>query len=102
MATGSGKTLIMHLNYRQYLHYNKKPLDNILLIAPNEGLSQQHLDELRASNILAMRFDLNESGVLINKGRVKVTEITKLVIEKTGEEEGNGQKPSHRRRAFLL
>ena len=22
MATGSGKTLLMHLNYRQYLHYN--------------------------------------------------------------------------------
>ena len=42
MATGSGKTLIMHLNYYQFLHYNAKPLDNILLITPNEGLSEQH------------------------------------------------------------
>jgi hypothetical protein len=87
MATGSGKTLIMHLNYRQYLHYNKEPLDNILLITPNEGLSQQHIDELQASNISAVRFDLNESGLLMNKGGVKVTEITKLVLEKTGEGE---------------
>ncbi len=79
MATGSGKTLIMHLNYRQFLHYNREPLDNILLITPNEGLSQQHLDEMQTSNISAVRFDLNESGLLMNKGRVKVTEISKLV-----------------------
>ena len=43
MATGSGKTLLMHINYRQFLHYHCDPLDNILLITPNEGLSQQHL-----------------------------------------------------------
>ena len=30
MATGSGKTLILHLNYYQFLHYNKELLDNIL------------------------------------------------------------------------
>ena len=40
MATGSGKTLIMHLNYRQFLHYNTRPLDNILLITPNEGMTE--------------------------------------------------------------
>jgi hypothetical protein len=43
MATGSGKTLIMHLNYRQFLCYNRRPLDNILLITPNEGMTEQHL-----------------------------------------------------------
>jgi len=37
MATGSGKTLIMHVNYRQFLHYNDLPLDNILLITPYGG-----------------------------------------------------------------
>ena len=63
MATGSGKTLIMHLNYRQFLHYNTKPLDNILLITPNEGLTEQHLAELAASDIPARRFDLNETGL---------------------------------------
>ena len=41
----------MHLNYRQFLHYNRDPLDNILLITPNEGLSDQHLAELQTSNI---------------------------------------------------
>jgi len=85
MATGSGKTLIMHLNYRQFLHYNDQPLDNILLITPNEGLSEQHLAELAASEIPARRFDLNESGLgLAVKDAVRVIEITKLVEEKRG------------------
>ncbi len=85
MATGSGKTLIMHLNYRQFLHYNRDPLDNILLITPNEGLSEQHLTELQTSNISAARFDLNESSLLMSaRNAVKVTEITKLVEEKRG------------------
>ena len=85
MATGSGKTLIMHLNYRQFLHYNDRPLDNILLITPNEGMTEQHLAELAASGIAARRFDLNESGLgLATKNTVRVIEITKLVEEKRG------------------
>ena len=88
MATGSGKTLLLHLNYRQFLHYNREPLDNILLITPNEGLSQQHLHELQASSIPAQRFDLNQSGSLLwDRGTVGVIEITKLVMEKRGEGE---------------
>ena len=86
MATGSGKTLLMHLNYRQYLHYNQEPLDNILLITPNEGLSQQHLEEFAASGVPARRFDLNESGLFGTEAdTVRVTEITKLVSEKRGQ-----------------
>lgn len=85
MATGSGKTLIMHLNYRQFLHYNNQPLDNILLITPNEGLSEQHLNEMAASGIPCRRFDLNESGLGAGiKDVVRVIEITKLVQEKRG------------------
>ena len=85
MATGSGKTLIMHLNYRQFLCYNGKPLDNILLITPNEGLSEQHLAELQASNIPASRFELNKSSLLgAGRNAIEVTEITKLVEEKRG------------------
>lgn len=85
MATGSGKTLILHLNYYQFLHYNREPLDNILLITPNEGLSEQHLKELAASGIPARRFDLNTSS-LWSAGQhvVQVIEITKLVEEKRG------------------
>ena len=88
MATGSGKTLLMHLNYRQYLHYNREQLDNILLITPNEGLTRQHLDELSASGIPARRFDLNEGGLFGQESdTVRVTEITKLVMKKEGEGE---------------
>lgn len=85
MATGSGKTLILHLNYRQFLHYNDAPLDNILLITPNEGLSEQHLEEMAASNIPCRRFNLNESSLLtVETDAVRVIEITKLVEQKRG------------------
>ena len=86
MATGSGKTLLMHLNYRQYLHYNREPLDNVLLITPSEDLSQQHLDEMMASGIPARRFDMDESALFgAAANTVQVIEITKLVTEKRGQ-----------------
>ena len=85
MATGSGKTLIMHVNYRQFLHYNREPLDNVLLITPNEGLSEQHAAELAASDIRCRRFDPNAGGLLTAaENEVSVIEITKLVQEKRG------------------
>lgn len=85
MATGSGKTLIMHINYLQFLHYNSRPLDNILLITPNEGLTEQHMDEMAVSSIPCERFTLGESGLgLIDPDTVRVIEITKLVQEKRG------------------
>jgi hypothetical protein len=85
MATGSGKTLIMHVNLRQFLHYNHQPLDNILLITPNEGLTGQHMDEMTTSGIACQRFDLQESGLgLLDPHTVRVIEITKLVEEKRG------------------
>jgi hypothetical protein len=86
MATGSGKTLILHFNYHQFLHYNTEPLDNILLITPpGEALSEQHLSELAASGIPARRFDLNHSGLFAGgRNSVQVIEITKLVEEKRG------------------
>ena len=89
MATGSGKTLIMHINYMQFLKYNNEPLDNILLITPNEGLSQQHLDDLKSSNIPASNLIHNGTSSL-ESGRdneIKVIEITKIVAKKTGEGE---------------
>ena len=55
MATGSGKTHILHINYLQIMHYNKGPhkidFDNILLITPNAILSNQHLRELKMAAI---------------------------------------------------
>ena len=89
MATGSGKTLLLHINLRQFRHYKGEPPDNIILITPNEGLSAQHLAELAASNIPAARFEANGAPRLprLETDAVSVTEITKLVLEKSGEGE---------------
>ncbi len=85
MATGSGKTLIMHINYKQFLHYNNNALDNIILVTPNEGLSDQHLMELTTSGIPCRRFDLNNNGLFVaGRNEIQVIEITKLVEKKQG------------------
>lgn len=62
-ATGSGKTLLMHVNILQYLHYFKagksaKP-DKVIVLTPNEGLSRQHKEELELSGFSASLFDKN-------------------------------------------
>lgn len=86
MATGSGKTLLMHLNYLQFLFYNREPLDNVLLITPNEGLTGQHLEEMRRSGIPCERFSGGESGFgFAADDVVRVLEITKLKEEKRGQ-----------------
>ena len=81
-ATGSGKTLLMHVNLLQFRHYGKKygreEVDNVLLITPNEGLSTQHLGEFAESGISAERFTENQNGRVID---IQVIEITKLADE---------------------
>jgi len=62
MATGSGKTLVMHANILQYQHYlekhgRRRELNRILLLTPNEGLSQQHLREFETAGIDAELFN---------------------------------------------
>ena len=84
MATGAGKTLIMHINYHQYLHYCKEALDHIVLITPNEGLSEQHIRELANSDIRCERFNIEGNRSSNNYNALQVIEITKLVEEKTG------------------
>ena len=85
MATGSGKTLLMHLNLHQFLHYNKKELDNILLVTPYEVLSAQHIADMMESGITCRPFTLQADAQATVRGdAVKVIEITKLVEEKTG------------------
>lgn len=77
-ATGSGKTLLMHVNILQYLYYSKgRNLNKILLLTTDEGLSRQHIDELALSNISAQGFIKNGSS-LYNGRIVEVIEITKL------------------------
>jgi len=88
MATGSGKTLLFHANYLQFRHYAREagqPIDNILLVTPNENLTQQHLEEMAESDIPCARFSLEGSGLGESRpGTVRIIEITKLVSEKTG------------------
>ena len=83
MATGAGKTLIMHINYRQYLHYCKDELHNVVLITPNRGLSEQHMFELGNSNIPCERFNVEGNRLRLVRNAMRVIEITKLVDDKT-------------------
>ncbi|WP_457641287.1 DEAD/DEAH box helicase family protein [Persephonella sp.] len=85
MATGSGKTLIMHINYWQILKYSKNDWDNIILITPNEGLSKQHYEELRLSGILCKLYDGNIDNLQTKDKEILVIDIYKLTKEKKGE-----------------
>ncbi|MEO0209836.1 MAG: DEAD/DEAH box helicase family protein [candidate division WOR-3 bacterium] len=85
MATGSGKTLIMHINYYQFLNYKLFSPDNIILITPNEGLSKQHKEELEKSGIPCRLYGEGLNGGLIKSlDEILIIEITKLVEEKKG------------------
>ena len=86
-ATGSGKTLIMHVNIRQFLYYLDKSrrtreFNRILLVTPNEGLSRQHLAEIQLSGIYAEIFAKDRYAMF--KNAVEIIEITKLA-SKDGE-----------------
>ncbi|MBN1139359.1 MAG: DEAD/DEAH box helicase family protein [Anaerolineae bacterium] len=85
MATGSGKTLLMHINYYQYLHYHPGTLDNILLVTTGEGMSEQHIAEMEKSGIPCRQFSASSADLFgIAPHTVKVIEIHKLVEEKMG------------------
>ena len=82
MATGSGKTLLMHANILQYQHAltrhgRPRELNRILLLTPNEGLSQQHLREFEAAGIAAELFNKDGRG-LFSGHAVEIIEVTRL------------------------
>jgi len=86
-ATGSGKTLLMHVNYRQFAHYAEqhgkaKHMTRTLLITPNEGLSEQHEAEMRLSGIEVGRLVLDNNDMFTSQSghmsRIDFIEITKL------------------------
>ena len=82
-ATGSGKTLMLHVNIKQYLYYaekhHAKKLNRILILTPNEGLSNQHIHELNASGFHANLFTKQGQGGLFGgKQTVEVIDINKL------------------------
>lgn len=85
MATGSGKTLVMHINYWQIINYTKNFWDNIVLITPNEGLSRQHYEELKLSGIPCKIYDGNLDSLKTKPNEILIIEISKLTEEKKGE-----------------
>jgi hypothetical protein len=82
MATGSGKTLG---DARQHpavpaLPGQARPrreLNRIILLTPNEGLSQQHLREFQAAGIEAELFNKDGRGLFAGQA-VEILEVTKL------------------------
>ncbi len=84
-ATGSGKTLLMHVNILQYRHYLEKhgrerELNRIILLTPNEGLSVQHLEEFAQSGLKAELF--NKDGATLFSGKqIEIIDIHKLKDE---------------------
>lgn len=82
MATGSGKTLLMHVNILQYQHYltlhnHNKKINCIILLTPNEGLSHQHKEEFDLSKIYAELFSKDGRGLFTGKA-VEIIDIHKL------------------------
>ena len=85
-ATGSGKTLIMHINISQFRHYLKKAkaldphieINKIIVLAPNEGMANQHLEELKLSHISAESFSKSGFGSAVD---VIVIDMNKLKEE---------------------
>lgn len=85
-ATGSGKTLLMHVQKMQYEHYarmngKQDELSRTILITPNERLSEQHMAEFQLSDIQShplLEKRGNLYGSSSSKSDVDVLEITKL------------------------
>ena len=82
MATGSGKTLLMHTNILQYqhalgVHGRRRELNRILLLTPNEGLSQQHLREFEVAGINAELFSKDGRGIFSGH-TIEILEVTRL------------------------
>lgn len=81
-ATGSGKTLLLHVNLLQYQHYLRlhqrtKELNRVIVLTPNEGLSRQHLAEFRESGLEAELFDKSGGGLFTGQ-KIELIDIGKF------------------------
>jgi len=82
MATGSGKTIIMHINYLQYLHYHQKhanvrPLNNVILLDPHEDLSKQHQRKLWEQSEIEARL-IDGKNLKYKIEGIKILDFNKL------------------------
>jgi len=94
MATGSGKTFLLHINYLQFLHYNQGPkaldIKNIILITPTEYLTSQHLTYCQQSSIPAEPLQIRSGHFASAASSIslQVIDIYKLTEEKKGKGKG--------------
>ena len=89
-ATGSGKTLLMHINIKQFIFYLKRAkringsiaINKIIVLSPNEGMSKQHLSELTLSGIKANIFNKDGGGMFNGQNEgVAIIDMNKLKEE---------------------
>ncbi|QQE11528.1 DEAD/DEAH box helicase family protein [Planctomycetota bacterium] len=94
-ATGSGKTLLMHIHIMQFRYYHRlaykggqwPKLDQIILVTPNDGLTKQHAQEFEYSGFdVATIDDRGEAGALWASHAKR--DILILDIHKFREEQG--------------
>lgn len=82
IATGGGKTLMMHANILQFRRYyslfgNDQEFNRTILLTPNESLSRQHLKEFERSGIAARQFT-KEGNITIAENTIDIIDIHKL------------------------
>src|SRR5690606_13264655 len=72
----------MHVNLLQFWHYQQRynrqrDINRVILLTPNEGLSQQHLEEFQLSGITAEIFD-KETRSMFTGQTIEIIDIHKL------------------------
>ena len=87
-ATGSGKTLLMHVNLAQFRHYADEAgelgeYSRAILLTPGEDLTAQHLREFRASGVSAERFRPD----LLSQPGGDLARVDAIELQKLGEED---------------
>ncbi|MBU3004275.1 DEAD/DEAH box helicase family protein [Paraglaciecola arctica] len=95
IATGGGKTLIMHCNILQFHHYLNKSgkrneFNRSILLTPNEGLSLQHKDEMDLSDIDSDLF-VKGGGNLLTQSSTQIIDIHKLQLQENVGKKGDGK-----------
>ncbi len=95
-ATGSDKTLIMHVNLLQYQHYARQAgrendLSRVILLTPDERLSEQHLGDLAQSDIKAEWYVGGRQTLFTQEAkglqRVDVLEIVESPFRPSGRQD---------------
>lgn len=88
-ATGAGKTLLMNVNILQYAFYaqNETP-DHVILLTPDEGLTKQHVKELKLSGFEAS--PISEDLALFQQGggTIGVIDAGKIISDESKRKKG--------------